>query len=91
MARIRSSLRKMQAADADDPLVFDDLEIDMVARTVKKNGELLKLTTTEYNLLLLFAKNEGKGAYPSIDAQKNMGHCLSKRNPIHQGLCRPAS
>ncbi|CAG0907839.1 unnamed protein product, partial [Darwinula stevensoni] len=27
---------------------------------IKKNNELLKLTSTEYNLLALFAKNEGK-------------------------------
>jgi len=78
MARIRSSLRKMQAADADDPLVFDDLEIDMVARTVKKNGELLKLTTTEYNLLLLFAKNEGKVLTHQLMLKKIWGIAYQK-------------
>lgn len=60
MARIRSSIRKSNHIDADEPMQFDDLEIDMVARTVKKNGDVLRLTTTEYNLLILFAKNEGK-------------------------------
>ena len=78
MARIRSSLRKMQAADADDPLVFDDLEIDMVARTVKKNSELLKLTTTEYNLLLLFAKNEGKVLTHQLMLKKIWGIAYQK-------------
>jgi two-component system KDP operon response regulator KdpE len=29
-------------------------------RTVKKNNELIKLTATEYSLLALFVKNEGK-------------------------------
>ena len=31
-----------------------------MARTVKKNGEMIKLTATEYTLLTLFARNEGK-------------------------------
>jgi two-component system KDP operon response regulator KdpE len=31
-----------------------------MARTAKRNNEHLKLTSTEYNLLSLFAKNEGR-------------------------------
>ena len=31
-----------------------------MARTVKKNNEFLKLTSTEFNLLALFIKNEGR-------------------------------
>ena len=37
-----------------------DLSIDLVARIVKKNNILIKLTSTEFNLLALFAKNEGR-------------------------------
>ena len=40
--------------------IFVKLQIDLVARTVRKNYELLKLTSTEYNLLALLVKNEGK-------------------------------
>jgi two-component system KDP operon response regulator KdpE len=36
------------------------MEVDLVARTVRVNGELVKLTATEYTLLALFVKNEGK-------------------------------
>jgi two-component system KDP operon response regulator KdpE len=39
---------------------FQDLQIDLAARTVKKNNEIIKLTSTEYSLLALFARNEGK-------------------------------
>ena len=60
MARIRSSVRRNSVEDADQFLVFNDIEIDLVSRTVKKNNEFLKLTSTEYNLMILFAKNEGK-------------------------------
>jgi two-component system KDP operon response regulator KdpE len=34
--------------------------LDLIARLLRKNGELVKLTSTEYQLLLLLAKNEGK-------------------------------
>ena len=39
---------------------FEGLTIDLVARTVKKDNQLVKLTSTEYNLLALLARNEGK-------------------------------
>ena len=38
----------------------EELQIDLLTRTVKKNGELVKLTNTEYSLIALFARNEGK-------------------------------
>lgn len=61
LARIRCALRQAQNSENHSVvLTFDDLELDLVAHTVKKNGELLKLTSTEYNLLVLFAKNEGR-------------------------------
>jgi len=39
---------------------FQGLQIDLAGRTVKKNNEIIKLTSTEYSLLALFARNEGK-------------------------------
>lgn len=60
LARIRSALRS-SIIDENEPIVnSDDLQIDLYLRTVKKRGELIKLTTTEYSLLALFAKNDGK-------------------------------
>ncbi len=60
LARIRSSIRRNNTEDNPTILTCRDLQIDFIARTIKKNGEILKLTTTEYNLLALFFKNEGK-------------------------------
>ena len=60
LARIRSAIRRSLATENNSRLVFGEIEIDFVARTVKRNGETVKLTSTEYNLLALFAKNEGK-------------------------------
>jgi two-component system KDP operon response regulator KdpE len=60
LARIRSSLRSSAQEDNEPIINSEDLQIDLQSRTVKKKGELIKLTTTEYSLLALFAKNDGK-------------------------------
>ncbi len=60
VARIRSALRGT-INEANTPVLqFGSLQIDLVARTLKKNKELIKLTATEYTLVSIFAKNEGK-------------------------------
>ena len=60
MARVRSALRKASLDENNPVAEFDDLTIDFAARVVKKNNAPVKLTATEYSLLALMAKNEGK-------------------------------
>ena len=60
LARIRSALRSSVLEETSTVITCDDLQIDLVERTVKKSGELVKLTATEYALLSLFVRNEGK-------------------------------
>jgi two-component system KDP operon response regulator KdpE len=60
LARIRSALRDAATEEADPIINSEDLQIDLLTRTVKKKKELIKLTGTEYSLLALFARNEGK-------------------------------
>ena len=60
LARIRSVLRSNNTDENSPLLIYNNLEIDLSARVVKKNNEIIKLTATEYTLLALFAKNEGK-------------------------------
>lgn len=60
LARIRSALRASGSDNGITTLKFNNLEIDLESRTVKKNNEIVKLTSTEYSLLALFARNEGK-------------------------------
>lgn len=60
LARIRSALRLMNNEEDSPILDFNNLVIDLASRIVKKNGEPVKLTVTEYTLLSLFARNEGK-------------------------------
>jgi len=60
LARIRSAIRGSINAESTPVIICGDIQIDLLARVVKKNDEVIKLTVTEYNLLALFAKNEGK-------------------------------
>jgi two-component system KDP operon response regulator KdpE len=60
LARIRSSLRDSISEEGDTTLNFHALQIDLANRTVKKGNELVKLTSTEYNLLAILVRNEGK-------------------------------
>ncbi|HET7898697.1 MAG TPA: response regulator [Flavisolibacter sp.] len=60
LARIRSALRGSVPEENSTVILCDDLQINLAERTVMKNGELLKFTATEYSLLSLFVRNEGK-------------------------------
>ncbi len=60
LARIRAAIRRNQTPNSNNILIFSDLEIDLTARTVKRKNEIIKLTSTEFNLLVLLAKNEGR-------------------------------
>lgn len=60
LARIRSSLRSYSTELMVCESGNDTLEIDLKLRLLKKNKELLKLTATEFDLMALFAKNEGR-------------------------------
>lgn len=60
LARIRSAIRRSQIQNNTSVIEIGNLQIDLIARTIKKSKGLLKLTSTEFNLISLFAKNEGR-------------------------------
>jgi len=60
IARIRSSIRRKSSTHNGNKFENKNLMIDFELRTVKKNNQTVKLTATEYNLLALLVKNEGK-------------------------------
>jgi two-component system KDP operon response regulator KdpE len=60
VARIRSALRQSTTDENNPQGLFGDLLIDYAARVVKKSNVIIKLTATEYSLLALMARNEGK-------------------------------
>lgn len=59
LARIRAGMRRNPGRETGDLLESGDLSIDFKARTVRKNGEPVKLTATEFRLLALLAGNGG--------------------------------
>jgi two-component system KDP operon response regulator KdpE len=60
LARLRSVLRT-SSTDAENPIITcNDLQLNLATRTVTKNNVVVKLTATEYNLLALLIKNEGR-------------------------------
>jgi two-component system KDP operon response regulator KdpE len=60
LARIRTALRNLVANETEPIIEFGPVSIDFSSRIVRLNNEILKLTTTEYNLLSIFVKNEGR-------------------------------
>lgn len=59
LARIRASLRLKQETEDNPIITIADLSIDMANRIIKKKDEVLKLTATEFSLLVLLAQNQG--------------------------------
>ncbi|WP_282784818.1 response regulator [Phaeodactylibacter xiamenensis] len=60
LARIRSGLRYKQEPSTSPLIQIGNIKIDLSARTVTKSGVLLRFTPTEYKLLCLLAKYEGR-------------------------------
>lgn len=60
LARVRTALRHRQAIEEKQAFVSHDLSVDLSSRIVKKAGEIVRLTATEYALLALFVKNAGR-------------------------------
>lgn len=60
LARIRTALRSKMTSNNESTISFGNNSIDFISRTVKKEDEIVKLTATEYNLLALLIKNDGR-------------------------------
>lgn len=66
IARIKAIFRRMEIDRelivSESAVFFDrgDLKIDLEKRKVERNGQIIKLTPTEFELLALLASNPGK-------------------------------
>jgi len=62
LARIRVSLRRTTATSAPETPTFTcgDLEVDFAGRVVRRRGQVIKMTPTEYELLVYLVSNVGK-------------------------------
>jgi two-component system, OmpR family, KDP operon response regulator KdpE len=61
LARLRAALRRgARTREAATTLETGELAIDLEAHTVKRNGEAVRLTPTEWRLLAELSRNAGK-------------------------------
>jgi two-component system KDP operon response regulator KdpE len=62
-ARLRAAVRRATAstaADEQEPIEAGDLTIDLAAKMVRRDGQQVRLTPTEWSILELLARNRGK-------------------------------
>ena len=57
VTRVLAALRHARHSDAPQVLTFHDLEIDLAAYLVRRNGHVIHLAPTEFRLLVHFMKN----------------------------------
>jgi two-component system, OmpR family, KDP operon response regulator KdpE len=60
IARLEAVLRRAKPEASEPVIVADGLEIDLVARAVRRDGERVHLTPTEFELLRTLAQNRGR-------------------------------
>jgi two-component system, OmpR family, KDP operon response regulator KdpE len=60
VARVKAAIRHRQRPEEKGAIVAGPVTIDLDARVVKRAGEVVKLTGTEYALLALFVRNAGR-------------------------------
>jgi DNA-binding response OmpR family regulator len=58
-ARIRAQLR-VAAQVPPTSLNVGDMEVNLISREVRRNGELVRLSTTEFELLVYLLRNRGR-------------------------------
>ena len=73
LARIRALLRRTTNG-ADEALRFADLELNPGTREVRRGGELIDLTRTEFSLLELFLRNARQVLTRSIIFERVWGY-----------------
>ncbi len=60
VARLEAAMRRAGGGDAEPTILAEGLEIDLAARSVRRDGVEVHLTPTEFELLRTLARNRGK-------------------------------
>ncbi len=60
VARLQAALRRSRPEAAETVITADGLEVDLQARAVRRDGERIHLTPTEFDLLRVLAQNRGR-------------------------------
>jgi two-component system response regulator MprA len=73
LARVRALLRRTHGEE-HERLAFADLELDPGTREVRRGGELIELTRTEFSLLELFLRNPRQVLTRSVIFERVWGY-----------------
>jgi two-component system, OmpR family, KDP operon response regulator KdpE len=60
LARLRAALRRTTPAEEEALVQTDDFSIDLAAKKVRRDGEEVRLTPTEWNLVEVLVRNHGR-------------------------------
>ncbi len=60
LARLRAALRRVIPVDEEPAIETEDFTIDLAAKRVTRNGEEVRLTPTEWQLVEVLVRNRGK-------------------------------
>jgi len=60
LARLRAALRRVIPADEEPTIETGDFTIDLAAKRITRNGEEIRLTPTEWQLVEILVRNRGK-------------------------------
>ncbi len=60
IARLEAVLRRVTPEGEDSHVAVEGLEVDLAARTVRRDGEDVHLTPTEFDLLRVLVRNRGR-------------------------------
>jgi two-component system KDP operon response regulator KdpE len=94
VARVQAALRRVTPDPTEALIAADGLEIDLAARVVRRDGDEIHLTPTEFDLLRVLARNRGRlmthrdlltsvwGAGYGDDTQVLRGHIANLRRKI---------
>jgi two-component system, OmpR family, response regulator MprA len=74
LARLRALLRRLGSDDAGAVLRYADLELDTGTREVRRGGDLIDLTRTEFALLELFLRNPRQVLTRSVIFERVWGY-----------------
>jgi two-component system response regulator MprA len=74
LARLRALLRRTVADGGGEVLRFADLELDLGTREVRRGGDAIELTRTEFSLLELFLRNPRQVLTRSIIFERVWGY-----------------
>ena len=82
LARVRAQLRRRPERSEDGRLRFEDLQMDVDAREVYRNGRRLELTAKEFDLLHLFMQNPKRVLSRDLIMEKIWGYDYSGESNV---------